>query len=299
MATITLPLLNYSSATEGFTDNITSSDDFVINRWGTASTENDTVVASFTFERLETPCYITAVEPQIGYVKVGNNNLLSTEKIKIHFEWAYYSSTSNQYISHGLTGETTVSESSGETSVSYQISATNSTGIMYEPSMNPVVKMTITSTEPSIGCKLAMSDYTLKVTYEPILCTTSIRAVNAVPADTICLLDSSNNNLGSSRAFEYNTEYKFYAESCDGRKITRIDIFQDGSLVTSLATADEVISSGWVNDSGNILDVYSTALGNFECVVYFEEYINRYVIYVGQTQALRAYVGATEILNIL
>lgn len=111
-----------------------------------------------------------------------------------------------------------------------------------------------------------------------------IEAINVMEGDKFCILDVNENDVGTS--FDGTTvAFSFNAQSYDGRKISRIDLFfstnnTDWTLLRSIETTEELISIGWVQDEGRIL-----YLGNgasvfdgfsqykLKCVVYFEEYM--------------------------
>ena len=133
--------------------------------------------------------------------------------------------------------------------------------------------------------------------------TRAIEAVNAIAGDTVCILDKYDNNVGASYDEPYNNEgFAFYAKSCDGRKITKVELFfssaKDGW--TYFNTLDPSYIDGGTLSLGNGADIFDSWVCDYKlkCVVYFEE-PPTYAIYVGQTKALRAYVGQQEILNIL
>lgn len=140
--------------------------------------------------------------------------------------------------------------------------------------------------------------------------TATISAVNKASADMIGIYNGNKYGeyLGLSCKYGAATSIfnpVFYAKTFDGRKIIQIDIFKNGTLYTSYDTTAEMnslVSIGAMSSTWDEVEIGTGYFGNdanFEVIIYFEEPPVTYKIFVGQTQALRAYVGQKEILNIL
>lgn len=135
-------------------------------------------------------------------------------------------------------------------------------------------------------------------------CVAKISTVNGTAYDKYYL-------MSMDETVNYGTEYVvplqsdgclFYALATGGRKITGIDLYLDNKYSTTWNYAT-LVSHNWLSSDCRILKLKYTEItpiaenDTMEIVVYFEG--NPYAVYVGQTQALRVYVGATEVLNIV
>ena len=147
-------------------EGITSGSAFTVN----ASGSGNTVTATVYFSPLNLYADISKVTPKIGSVTVGGQNWLSTEIIKITYEFGivtsngYFSSYSDIFpsLSHQVsekdgTVPSTVSLSSNRAENAYYFYGDYVSYFAY--------KIKVESTQALVGCKVVMSDFQLSVDY--------------------------------------------------------------------------------------------------------------------------------------
>ena len=157
-----------------------------------------------------------------------------------------------------------------------------------------------------------LSSLSIEIDCYPLKYVIEVEGVNAGSDDTIYLMDKSlSSNLGLKGEFYFQAEdYYVCARAGNGKqieKIKHINFHPNIGYFETVWDAEQLIESGWLDpncqslqlpggrgDDGSEITDYREAITVIE--VYFKPPVT---IYVGQTQALRAYVGTQEILNIL
>lgn len=153
-------------------EGITSGSAFTVN----AFASDKTVTAIMCFNPLSFPVTITKFTPKIGSVKVGGQNWLSTEIIKITYEMGYVDSSGNFLTYNNSTyNVNTASHQVSEKDGTVPSSVSMSGSVSFYPSGTSnslfACKMTIESTQNLVGCKVVMSDFQLSIEYTKITCT--------------------------------------------------------------------------------------------------------------------------------
>lgn len=148
-------------------DDISSGKDFTVNDFSSGSK----AYAVVYFSGFSNAVKITKFYPEISSVKVGGQNWLSTEIVKITYEPGYYNPSSSSFatLSEFSSSSDTVSEKDGTTSSSVTCSC--SSFALLESKYYPAYRITVESTQSLVGCKVVMSGFALKLDYEYYMCT--------------------------------------------------------------------------------------------------------------------------------
>ena len=144
-------------------EGITAGSAFTVN----AFANDKTVSAMVYFKSIGEPVKLTKFTPKISSVKVGGQNWLSTEIIKITYEmYAYYNNTWNSVSVIFPSASHQVSEKDGTVSSSVSISCTKDGGVAeYPATYSYAYKITVESTQNLVGCKVVMSGFELSADY--------------------------------------------------------------------------------------------------------------------------------------
>jgi hypothetical protein len=144
-------------------EGITAGSAFTVN----AFASDKTVTAMVYFKSIGEPIKLTKFTPKISSVKVGGQNWLSTEIIKITYEmYAYYNNTWNSVSAIFPSASHQVSEKDGTVSSSVSISCTKAGGVVeYPATYSYAYKITVESTQNLVGCKVVMSGFELSADY--------------------------------------------------------------------------------------------------------------------------------------
>lgn len=244
-------------------EGITSGSAFTVNAYAS----DKTVTALVYFNPLNLYADISKVTPKIGSVKVGGQNWLSTEIIKITYEFGvvlsngYFSSYSDIFpnASHQ------VSEKDGTvpSSVTLSSNKTENASYFYGDGVSYFAyKITVESTQNLVGCKVVMSDFQLSVEY-------------TVRTYTLTLKTSPEGagTVTGGGTYEHNSSVTITATPKNGYK------FVKWSGDTTTASIKVVIKS------------------NMTLTAYFElDKINK--IYVGTSLPKAIYVGTQEVKEV-
>ena len=154
MATTTLSLNKLIDYTEG--------NSFVVNDLANGSTK--TFIAVFN---ISDHIKVNKWTPKISTVKVGGQNWLSTEIVKITYTEGTYNILTNKFAATDtLSNSDTVSEKDGTTSSSVTISDPNGWAVYSKVETLPAIRIKVESTQSLVGCKVEMSGFSLEVNYE-------------------------------------------------------------------------------------------------------------------------------------
>lgn len=246
-------------------EGITAGSSFTVN----AFANDKTVTATVYFNKLSDKVNITKVTPKIGSVKVGGQNWLSTEIIKITYEFGivttngYFSSLSDIFpnASHQ------VSEKDGTVSSSVSISSNKTDNSAY---FNPngisyfAYKITIESTQSLVGCKVVMSNFQLSIDY-------------TIKQHTLTL----------------------YSSPTEGGTVSGGGTYKDGTAVTITATPNEGYAfKEWQHENGTLLSTNATYSFNIglDWIFYAIFELNKINnIYIGTSQPKKIYIGTQEV----
>lgn len=153
MATTTLSLNKLIDYTEGSS--------FVVNETASGSTKTFIAVFdSYTNHSIR----VSKFTPKIGSVKVGGQNWLSTEIIKITYVLGFYDNS--EFVAFPVTEQyytksDTVSEKDGTTSSSVDFTE----GAAIQTWNKLAVRIKVESTQSLVGCKVVMSNFSLGLEY--------------------------------------------------------------------------------------------------------------------------------------
>lgn len=145
-------------------EGITAGSAFTVN----AFASDKTVTAMVYFKSIGEPIRLTKLTPKISSVKVGGQNWLSTEIIKITYEmYACVNGTWQSISSIFPSASRQVSEKDGTVSSSVSISCTKDGGaVEHGASVSTYAyKITVESTQNLVGCKVVMSGFELSADY--------------------------------------------------------------------------------------------------------------------------------------
>ena len=165
-------------------DDITSGSSFVVNK----GADGSTATAYAIFNPPSKLCDISNFYPSISSVTVGGNNLF-TEKINIAFDPCRWHSTQNKFFegyNDGDSKSVTISESSGTTSASCTCSKDSYVGHFGGDSLwYPAYKITVSSANSSIGCKVVLSGFALSVDTRDVAFYTITTAASPAEGGTV------------------------------------------------------------------------------------------------------------------
>lgn len=261
MATLTFKKIEGITAGSAFTVNAFASD--------------KTVEATVYFACPNDLITFTKFTPKISSVKVGGQNWLSTEIIKITYEMGVWDSKNGftSLSAYFPTKSHQVSEKDGTVSSSVTINANMS--YQTSPSLVEYIayKIKIESTQNLVGCKVVMSGFELSADY----------TVDPTVVTAKC----------------YPT---------DGGTVTGGGTYQGGATVTLKATPNKgYVFKRWENRQIQINGEYVvlgtdstykfTAYGSSEYTAVFE-YVGINSIYVGTSQPKEIYIGTSKVKGI-
>lgn len=241
-------------------EGITSGSAFTVN----AFASDKTVSAMVYFGTIGENVNLTKLTPKINSVKVGGQNWLSTEIIKITYEIyvnvnGTWQSASNIFPN----ASDQVSEKDG--TVSSSVTMTCNVGSADVSSERAFAyKITVESTQNLVGCKVVMSGFQLSAEYTIRQCVVTI---NRSPVE--------------------------------GGTVSGAGTYNSGTQVTAKATPNDGYKFvGWANQSGVVTTTSNpyvfTVINNTTFNAVFEKTaINK--IYIGTSQPKKIYIGTQEV----
>jgi hypothetical protein len=151
-----------------------------------------------------------------------------------------------------------------------------------------------------------ISNLSLSIDCEPTMYIAKIESVNAENGDTVYITNESySENYGLSRDYQFGQKPYFYAKAGNGRKIEKVCLrYREG--VESTFENDYLVNNGHLNagytefkfmtyksDNSNLTEIDDYYVW---VKIYFAP---SYAVYIGQTQAIKVFVGTTEILKMV
>lgn len=245
-------------------EGITSGTAFTVN----AFANDKTVTATVYFSPLNLYADISKVTPKIGSVKVGGQNWLSTEIIKITYEFGIVNSlgnfTSRSDIFPNSSHQVSEKDGTVPSSVSLSSNKTENAPYFYGDGVSYFAyKVTIESTQSLVGCKVVMSDFQLSVDY-------TVRTYTLT-------LKTSPEGAGT---------------------VTGGGTYEHRATVTITATPNAGYRFlGWTSDLLAEPTTKVVITANMTLTAYFElEKINK--IYIGTSQPSKIYFGTQEVKEV-
>ena len=262
-------------ATQSLTFNkiegITSGSAFTVN----AFANDKTVTATVYFDSPFTSAVnISKVTPKIGSVKVGGQNWLSTEIIKITYEFGVIGTNGN-FLSRSSvlpSASHQVSEKDGTVPSSVTINSNttdNSASFFPQVFSRFAYKITVESTQSLVGCKVVMSDFQLSMDY-------------TIKTRTVILYSSPTEGGTVSGGGTYNDSTTVTIKATPNTGYAFKEWREDSISGTLLSTAKNV-TLALVEDL--------TAYAIFEKTA-----INK--IYIGTSQPSKIYFGTQEVKEV-
>lgn len=254
---------------------ITAGEAFTVNAFA-----NDKTVTAFVgFQGItDKAVTYTKFTPKIGSVKVGGQNWLSTEIIKITYEMAVVNWSSMTYTtlsSQGFAASShQVSEKDGTVSKSIDISGNYSLNPTASPAMDGIgYIITIESTQNLVGCKVVMSDFQLVAEY-------TVQKYDVT-------IQSQNVNEGTvtpegTFSYEYGSKVQVKATPKKGYA------FKKWASWTSFLDTPENSESETAT---------FTIVGSTVITAYFD-YVGINNIYVGTSKPSKIYFGTQEVKEV-
>lgn len=250
---------------------ITAGTAFTVN----AFASDKTVTAYALFYGIDDAVNYTKFTPKIGSVKVGGQNWLSTEIIKITYEMiiADNSGTYSSLTDYGFSSAShQVSEKDGTVPSSVSISG----DVTIKPSgtkTNIGFIFTIESTQNLVGCKVVMSDFQLTAEYTPV-------KYNA-------MVQSEDNNKGTvtpegTASYSYGSKVEVKATPKEGYAFKKWTCW--------LSYEDTPTTS-------NSNPATFTIVGPCTITAYFD-YVGVNKIYVGTSKPKDIYIGTSKVKGV-
>ena len=247
---------------------ITAGEAFTVN----AFANDKTVTAYVLFKGITNDAVkYTKFTPKIGSVKVGGQNWLSTEIIKITYEMIAFNESTGEYKSLTSNGFATsshqVSEKDGTVSKSIDISG----DIIIKPlddKPNIGYIMTIESTQNLVGCKVVMSDFQLTAEY------TSVKYSVTVQSEDV---NKGTVTPAGTTACSYHED------------------------IVLTATPKEGYAFKWWRTSNAMStpsNPYTHSVGNDVVITAYFDYVGINNIYVGTSKPSKIYFGTQEVKEV-
>jgi hypothetical protein len=248
-------------------EGITSGSAFTVN----AFANDKTVTATVYFSPLNLYADISKVTPKIGSVKVGGQNWLSTEIIKITYEFGTVNSngvfTSRSNIFPSSSHQVSEKDGTVPSSVSLSSNKAENAHYFYSDGISYFAyKITIESTQNLVGCKVVMSDFQLSVDY-------------TITQHTLTL----------------------YSSPAEGGTVSGGGTYNDGTTVTMSATPNSGYAfKEWRQGSVDGLVSSTNKSVSFvlhENAIFYAIFVKTTInkIYIGTSQPKEIYVGTQKV----